>query len=834
MSNNKKVLIVGGVAGGASAAARLRRLDENAKIILFERGEYISFANCGLPYHIGEVIQERDALLLQTPEGMASKFNMEIRVLNEVTKINRREQKILVKDLKNDNIYEESYDYLILSPGSTPIKPPIPGINEAKNLFTLWTIPDTDKIKSFVDDKKPKSAVVIGGGFIGIEMAENLAHRGIEVSLVEMGDQVMGPIDYEMAAILHNHMQDKGVDLILKDGVKSFEKEGKEIVLQSGKKINTDLIIFSIGVRPQNELAKNAELKIGESGGVQVNEYLQTSDPYIYAVGDVIEVTDFITGNPTMIPLAGPANKQGRMVANNILGKKEKYMGTMGSSVAKVFDMTVASTGNNEKSLKKLGIDYEVIHIHPGSHAGYYPGAFPISMKLLFDRKTGKIFGAQAVGYKGVEKRIDVVATAIKAELKAYDLKDLELTYAPPFSSAKDPVNMLGFVADNMVHDLVETFQWHEVNDLLDNNALVIDVREEIERDLGNIEKSINIPLGELRHRLNEIPKEKTVYAYCQVGIRGYLAARILAEAGYKVKNLDGGYKTYEAVYRPNESSGCEVEIDDDGTARRDCDTQEIKEIKSNVQINACGLQCPGPIMQVFKAIKEMEQGEVLEVSATDPGFSKDIEAWCKKTRNTLMQSTFDGESFKCLIKKGNNGKQPQRPQQKSGTDHEPTIIKGDKEDATIVVFSQDLDKAIASFIIASGAAAMGKEVTLFFTFWGLNVLRKENNAKIQKTFIERMFGRVMPKGPKKLPISKMHMAGMGPKMIRYVMNQKNVDPLEILMKNAMDAGVNLVACAMSMDIMGIKEEELIDGVEIGGVASYLGKAEESNINLFI
>lgn len=574
-------------------------------------------------------------------------------------------------------------------------------------------------------------------------------------------------------------------------------------------------------------------MKIGEGGGVQVNEYLQTSDPHIYAVGDVIEVTDFITGNPTMIPLAGPANKQGRMAANNIMGKKEKYIGTMGSSVAKVFDMTVASTGNNEKALRKLGVEYEVIHIHPGSHAGYYPGAFPISMKLLFDRETGKIFGAQAVGYEGVEKRIDVIATAIKAELKAYDLKDLELTYAPPYSSAKDPVNMLGFVADNMVNGLVETIQWHEVSDLLANDALIIDVREEIERDLGNIEKSINIPLGELRHRLNEIPKKETVHVYCQVGIRGYLAARILMEAGYKVKNLDGGYKTYATVYRPNKSSDCAVEIDD-GTARKDCDTEEIKEIRSNVQLNACGLQCPGPIMQVFKAIKEMEQGEILEVTATDPGFSKDIKAWCKKTGNTLIQSTFEGKSFKCLIKKGSDTKQPHNVQQGNLKDDTSAVIHGDKEDATIVVFSQDLDKAIASFIIASGAASMGKEVTLFFTFWGLNVLRKENHAKIQKSFIERMFGRMMPRGPKKLPISKMHMAGMGPKMIRYVMNQKNVDPLEVLIQNAMDAGVNLVACAMSMDIMGIKEEELIDGVEIGGVASYLGKAEESNINLFI
>jgi len=652
MLSNKKVLIVGGVAGGASAAARLRRLSERVEIILFERGEYISFANCGLPYHIGEVIKERDALLLQTPEGMASKFNIDVRVLNEVIKINRKEQKILVRDLKSDTVYEESYDYLILSPGSTPIKPPIPGIDEAKNIFTLWTIPDTDRIKSFIEDNKPKSAVVVGGGFIGIEMAENLANRGIKVSLVEMSDQVMGTVDYEMACILHTHILDKDLDLFLKDGVKSFEKKGKEIVLQSGKKINTDLIIFSIGVRPQNELAKNAELKIGERGGVLVNDYLQTSDPNIYAVGDVIEVTDLITRNSIMVPLAGPANKQGRIAANNILGKKEKYIGTMGSSVAKVFDMTVASTGNNEKSLKRLGANYQVIHIHPGSHAGYYPGASPISMKLLFNKENGRILGAQAIGYEGVEKRIDIIATAIKASLIAYDLKDLELTYAPPFSSAKDPVNMLGFVADNIVNDLVETFQWHEVNDLLSNDALLVDVREEIERDLGYIEKSINIPLGELRHRIGELPKNEIIYVYCQVGIRGYLATRILAESGYMVRNLDGGYKTYEVVYRTNKSSDCYVEIDDDGTARKDCNMEEIK---SNVQISACGLQCPGPIMQVFRTMEEMEHGEILEVMATDPGFSTDIKSWCKNTGNTLLKSTLQDKSFKCLIKKGSD-----------------------------------------------------------------------------------------------------------------------------------------------------------------------------------
>ncbi|MCC5911085.1 MAG: FAD-dependent oxidoreductase, partial [Clostridiaceae bacterium] len=464
--------------------------------------------------------------------------------------------------------YDESYDYVVLSPGAGPIKPPIPGIDEADNLFTLRNIPDTDKIKSFVDNKKPKSAVVIGGGFIGIEMAENLHHRGIDVTLVEMANQIMAPIDYEMASILHSHIEDKSVDLILEDGVKSFENNGKTITLQSGKKIVTDLIIFAIGVKPENHLAKEAGLKVGERGGIQTNTYLQTSDENIYAIGDAIEVADYIHGQSTMIPLAGPANKQGRIVANNIVGKKEEYEGTMGTSVAKVFDMTVAATGNNEKALKRLGMKYKAIHIHPGSHAGYYPGAFPIALKLLFNPKNGKILGAQAVGHEGVEKRIDVIATAIMGNLAAMDLKDLELSYAPPFSSAKDPVNMLGFVATNIMEDLVDTIQWHEVEDILSNGGVLLDVREPIERELGYINESINIPLGEIRSRLSEMPKDKTIYIYCQVGIRGYLAARILMQHGYKVKNLDGGYKTYQSIFGSNTDKSCGIEVDDSGVAK--------------------------------------------------------------------------------------------------------------------------------------------------------------------------------------------------------------------------------------------------------------------------
>lgn len=568
---NKKIIIIGGVAGGASTAARLRRMDENAEIIMFEKGEYISFANCGLPYYIGGVITERDALLVQTVKGMSERFNMDIRNLSEVTNIFPLEKYITVKNLKTNEIYQETYDFLVLSPGANPITPPIPGFKDSKNLFTLRTIPDTDVIKNFVDHEHPKTAVVIGGGFIGIEMLENLKHRNIDVTLIEMADQVMGSIDYEMASILHNHLKEKGVKLILEDGVKSFENQGRNILLQSGKEIETDLIIFSIGVRPENYLAKSAGLEIGETGGIKVNEYLKTSDPNIYAIGDAIEVVDFINGNQTIIPLAGPANKQGRIVANNICGENEKYKGTMGTSVAKVFDMTVASTGNNEKTLKKLGLEYQAIHIHPGSHAGYYPGASPISMKMLFNTTTGKILGAQAIGYEGVEKRIDVIATAIMSGLKATDLKNLELTYAPPFSSAKDPVNMLGFVANNIIEELIDTLQWHEVDEILKQGGLLIDIREGIERELGLIEGSIHIPLGELRERLSEIPRDTIINLYCQVGIRGYIAARILTQKGFKVKNLDGGLKTYQSVFSSENLNNCITQIEDTGISKVTC-----------------------------------------------------------------------------------------------------------------------------------------------------------------------------------------------------------------------------------------------------------------------
>lgn len=828
---SKKVIVVGGVAGGASTAARLRRLEEDFEIIMFEKGEYISFANCGLPYYIGEVITEREKLIVQTVEAMSDKFNMDIRNLSEVIEIDKENKKVTVKNHKTGETYDESYDVLVLSPGASPIKPPISGINDCNNLFTLRNIPDTDKIKAYVDKDTTKKAVVIGGGFIGIEMAENLVERGIDVTLVEASSQVMAPLDVEMVSTIHEHLIDHGINLILDDGVKEFKNNGKIVALNSGKEIETDLIILSIGVRPETSIAKDAGLKLNERGAIVVDEYMKTSDENIYALGDAVEILDFVNKKPTMIPLAWPANRQGRLVADNICGKNIKYKGTLGSSVAKIFDYTVATTGNNEKILKRLGIDYEVVHIHPNSSAGYYPGAFPIAYKMIFDKKTGKIYGAQGVGIEGVEKRIDVLATAIKANLTVFDLQDVEPCYAPPYNSAKDPVNMLGYYASNIIEGDIKTIQYHEVEEVLDRGDIVLDVRDEFELATGMIEGSINIPLGSLRKRIDEIPKDKNIYVTCQVGLRGYIACRILTQRGYKCFNIDGGIKTYSSIKRAKkafENQNNNVEFNENNHLINEEVAAMNENIKANIKLDACGLQCPGPIRRVFEEVSKMESGDIIEVKASDVAFSKDIKAWCETTGNALLKAEFnkDKKAYVAYIQKGEN---PVNAKASCSLTNQVG-----KDGATMVVFSGDLDKAIASFIIATGAASMGKEVTMFFTFWGLNVLKRKEKVKVQKDTMEKMFDMMLPSNTNKLPLSKMNMGGMGPKMINEIMKKHNVDDIDTLINNAINMGVKLVACSMSMDLMGIKKEELIDGVDLGGVAAYLGAAEDSGLNLFI
>ncbi|KLU66111.1 coenzyme A disulfide reductase [Desulfosporosinus acididurans] len=542
----KKVVIVGGVAGGASAAARLRRLDEDMEIIIFERGEHISYANCGLPYYVSGVINQRDALLVQTPEGMKKRFNIDVRIFSEVTRIIPAEKAVEVQEAYGKT-YRETYDQLILSPGAAPLRPPIPGIDDIEALV-VRNVTDIDRIKHYIDEKQPRSAAVVGGGFIGLEMAENLQHKGVATTLIEMSNQVMAPLDYEMAAILHEHIFNKNVDLILEDGVKSFAQEGDKtlITLQSGNQVETELTILAIGVKPEIKLAKEAGLAIGELGGIKVNEKLQTSDPNIFAVGDAIEVKHFVTEKPSLIPLAGPANKQGRIVADVIAGRDSKYEGTQGTSIAKIFDMAAASTGANEKMLKRYGIPYEVIFTHSGSNAAYYPGATRLSTKLLFDKSNGRVLGAQIVGMNGVDKRIDDIAGVIRRQGTVYDLQELELAYAPPFSSAKDPVNMAGYVAENVINGDVRMVQWYEVKDMNPNDVCIIDVRTIEERRGKFIPGSIHIPIDELRDHLSELPKDKDIVVYCEIGLRGYVAYRILTQHGFtRVRDLTGGWVTY-------------------------------------------------------------------------------------------------------------------------------------------------------------------------------------------------------------------------------------------------------------------------------------------------
>lgn len=809
-----KHIIIGGVAGGATAAARIRRADENAEIVLVEKGKYISYANCGLPYYIGGVIKSRDKLFVQTPEAFSRRFNVDVRTRHEALSIDTERHEVSIRRA-DGTTYTETYDRLLLSPGAEPVRPPLEGI-DTEGIFTLRNVDDTDRIHSYLGTHRVRHAVVVGGGFIGLEMAENLHHAGAGVSIVEMADQVMAPVDFSIASHVHRHLMDKGVGLWLGRGVEKFTSENGSIKvwLNTGETLSADLVLLSIGVRPSVNLAREAGIELG-ARGIKVNRWLQTSSPDVYAVGDAIEYEHPIAGGPWLNYLAGPANRQARIAADNMVyGNREEYEGSIGTSVAKVFDITVGAAGLAAKHLKRMDVPYLTSVTTSSSHAGYYPGAFNLTLKLTFAPDTGRIYGVQCVGVDGVDKRIDEIAMLIKRGGTVRDLVRTEQAYAPPFSSAKDPVAIAGYVACNTLDGVMPVVTWRELAAADRSEVCLVDVRTPEEYSLGTIDGAVNIPLDDLRGRLGEIDRESDVIVFCAVGLRGYLAQRILLGRGYRrVRNLAGGYKTYSLATQkvePVEGQPC-GQAEDSGAESGDM-----------LRLDACGLQCPGPIMQVKNAVDGMKAGQRIEVRATDPGFARDAESWCRSTGNKFVSKTSEGGYHTVVIEK------------REACGSAVTPAAGESRDKTFIMFSDSLDRAIATFVLANGAAATGGKVTIFFTFWGLNVIKKRRKPHVEKDIFGRMFAWMLPSDSTCLHLSKMSMLGLGDRLMRHIMRRKNISQLEELMREAVYNGVELIACQMTMDMMGISRDELIDGVTVGGVATYMERAGNSGVNLFI
>jgi len=801
-----RIVIIGGVAAGASAAARARRLSEKASITILERGEDISFANCGLPYHIGGEIAERSALSIHTPESLGELLNIDIFIRTEATKIDTTQKLVIAYDHNENKEHQFPYDKLLLAPGAKPIRPPMPGIDDPR-IMILRNLQDMDNIKNKVSSAN--NILVIGAGFIGLEMVEMLVHLDKKVHLVELQDQVLPVLDKDMIKHIQVELLDNGVNLVLGDGIASFESKEKTLLahLNSGTTIESDLVILSIGVQCESKLAEKANLELGIRKSIRVNEYLQTSDPDIYAAGDVAETADPILNKRVIVPLGGPANRQGRVAADHmLLGNKAKpYPGTIGTSIVRVFSLAAGITGYSEKRLASESIEFKSVIVTANQHAGYYPGAVPLTLKILWSINDGRLLGGQAYGFDGVDKRLDVLSTAIKGKLSVDDLCHLELAYAPPFGSARDVINIAGFAAQNINDELMTPIYDFPKED----NTQLVDVRPKETSDLHPIPNSTNIPINELRKRLSEVNKNRPVVTVCALGKMSYFASRILKQNGFDVSSMIGGInvKSPQPMQQINE--------------KQDGDNTMEEHAHLPLSLDACGLACPGPIMKIKESISQIKPGQELIVKASDPGFASDFNAFCKANGLEVLSVKKD----KGIIT-GHAKKLAQSP---------PTSSVTAQSGATLVVFSCELDKVLASFVIANGAAAMGGEVTMFFTFWGLNVLRKDRSTDpLNKDFMDKMFGRMMPKGINALPLSRMHMAGMGTRMMKWRMNSKNLPSLDGLMADAQKAGIRMVACSMSMDAMGITQDELIDGIEIGGVADFLDACNQTKTNLFI
>ena len=830
-----KIVVVGGVAAGMSIAARARRLDEFADIVVFERGHHVSFANCGLPYHIGEVITERSRLMLQTPESLHESLDIDVRVGVEVLSIDRAAKTVRARDLDSGEEYDEPYDTLALAPGAHPVRPNLPGI-DLPQIHVLRRIGDMDLIKAAVDGDGSKKrtggirhAVVIGAGYVGLEMAENLHERGVSVEIVEMADQIMPPLDRELTTTMENYLEAHGIPLHLRTAAAAFTQrpDGRvRVELRDNTSIDTDLVVMAAGVRPSTELAVAAGLELGPRGGIRVDTHMRTSDPDIYAAGDAVEVAHTILPDSWLIPLAGPANRQGRVAAENMCGRDTVFDSTQGTSVVKVFDMVAGGTGASEKQLVAAGVPFMAVQTHPHGHAGYYPGTAMMHVKVLYAPGTGTILGAQIAGFDGVDKRLDVLATALRAGMTVYDLGNLELSYAPPFGSAKDPVNMVGFVAANTLRGDLQLWHAGDYPEATEG-ARIIDVRGPDEFGIWHLPGAENVPLKDLRRLQADWDRSTPIRLYCAVGFRSYLAYRILVQRGFTdVKTLSGGMATFRAYHdvAPTEIDAPIPVISYAEAASKPAGSAEATGVL--VDLDCTGLACPGPIMKLQENIKPLAPGDEILAHVSDSGFRLDAPAWAARNGHTIVSLTPEGPGYAARIRKGGAAVSP--------FGQIPAAAARLKDKKSFVVFSGEMDKVLAAFIIANGAVAMGDEVSMFFTFWGLNALRRDNPPVRAKTVMDRTFDAMMPSGPDELKLSTLNMMGGGAALMKRVMKDNNVPSVAEMIATAQRSGVRIVACTMTMDLLGIAPADLVDGIELGGVATFLGDANESNGTFFI
>jgi NADPH-dependent 2,4-dienoyl-CoA reductase/sulfur reductase-like enzyme/peroxiredoxin family protein/rhodanese-related sulfurtransferase/TusA-related sulfurtransferase len=835
-----KIVVVGGVAAGMSCAARARRLDEFAEIVVLERARHVSFANCGLPYHIGEVIKDRDRLLLQTPESLLESLALDVRTGHEVLAIDPAGKTVQVRTLDSGEEYTESYDKLALCPGATPVVPPLPGV-EHPGIHVLRRVGDMDRIKAAVDGDpatgRPaaRHAVVIGAGYIGLELAENFHHRGVQTVIVEMTDQIMPPLDRELTTQMESYIRGHGLGLHLNTRAAAFSQtpQGRlRVELENNEFVETDLVVLAAGVRPSVELAVGAGIELGPRGGIKVDQHLRTNVADIWAAGDVIEVEHLVLPGSHLIPLAGPANRQGRAVADNMCGRDTQWDAVQGTSIVKMFDMVAGATGANQRQLTEAGIPFERVQVHPSGHAGYYPGTARMQLKVLFEPGTGKLLGAGIVGFDGVDKRLDVLATAVRSGLTVFDLENLELAYAPPFGSAKDPINMAGFVGSNLLRGDVSLWYPSEYPRATEG-ARIVDVRGPQEYAIWHLPGAENVPLASIRQACEHWDRNVPLRVYCAVGFRSYLAYRALVQRGFAdVKMLSGGMNTFRAFYDVTPEEGIDsfepvvnyaenVTGVNTGLAQPAAGPVTVARTGVTVDLDCTGLACPGPIMKLQERVNELDAGDEVLVHVSDPGFRLDAPAWAEKNGHEMLEIRPEGPGYAALFRKGGAGKVSSAAARIT-----------DKK--TLVVFSGDFDRVLAAFILANGAAAMGDQVSMFFTFWGLNALRRSDPPARDRSLMDRAFAAMMPSGPDAMPLSTMNMLGGGPAMIKRIMKDHNVPSLPKLIASAQEGGVRLVACTMTMELLGIAKDDLIDGVELGGVAMMYGESNESNGQFFI